>query len=144
MCRLADMGRFPATVHAGATLNVLVTVAFTLAVYAHWAASPCALPLWIALVLCLNLMPVAALRAAGWRDGKPYPTIEAMSFFGDQHRFPDWVYLAASANMAFWISLAWCADARLRPATALLGVQALALACSFAPVWLRPLGRSTA
>jgi hypothetical protein len=143
MNRLGDMGRFPALVHAGATLNVLLTVALTLAVFAHWGASPCALPLWVVLVLCLNLMPVAALRAVGWRANAPYPTIEQMSFAGDQHRFPDWVYLAASADMAFWIALAWCADATFPPQVALVGVQALALVCTFAPVWLRPLRKET-
>ncbi len=144
MNRLADMGRFPTLVHAGATLNVLLTIAFTLIVYAHYAALPWALPCWIALVLCLNLMPVAALRAIGWRAGAPYPPIEQMSVMGDQHRFPDWVYLAASADMAFWIALAWCAFSTLPPGTALLSVQFLALICTFAPVWLRPLRRTAA
>ena len=143
MNRLGDMGRFPALVHAGATLNVLLTIALTLAIFARWGMYPCALPLWIALVLCLNLMPVAALRAIGWRAEAPVPTIETMRFVGDQHRFPDWVYLAASADMAFWIALAWCADASFPPQEALLGVQALALVCTFAPVWLRPLRKET-
>ena len=141
MNRLGDMGRFPALVYAGATLNVLLTIAFTLAVFARWGTYPCALPLWIGLILCLNLMPVAALRSVGWRANAPFPVIEQMHFARDQHRFPDWVYLAASANMAFWIALAWCADATFHPQTALLGVQALALVCMLAPVWLRPLRR---
>ncbi len=138
MNRLADMTRFPAAVHAGATLNVLVTVALTLAVFARYGGLPWALPCWIALVLFVNVMPVALLRAAGWRAGIPSPPIEQMSFSGDQHRFPDWVYLAASADMAFWIALAWVADSLLLPLAALLGVQLLALVCTFAPVWLRP------
>ena len=137
MNRLGDMGRFPPLVHAGATLNVLITIAVTLIVYAHYGAYPWALPCWIALVLILNVMPVAALRASGWRMRLPYPAVERMQFAGDQHRFPNWVYLAASANMAFWIALAWCAYALLPAQTALLGVQALALVCTFAPVWLR-------
>ncbi len=144
MDRLGDMGRFPAPVHAGATLNVLLTIAFTLAVFARWGALPWALPVWIGIVLLLNLMPVMALRAAGWRAGAPYPPVEQMSFSGDQHRFPDWVYLAASADMAFWIALAWCAYATLPALPALVGVQALALVCTFAPVWLRPLRRRPA
>jgi hypothetical protein len=143
MNRLGDMGRFPALVHAGATLNVLLTIALTLAVFSHWGPSPYALPLWVGLVLCLNLMPVAALRAIGWRASAPYPAVEQMSLVGDQHRFPDWVYLAASADMAFWIALAWCADAAFPPEKALLGVQALALVCTFAPVWLRPFRKDT-
>jgi hypothetical protein len=144
MNRLGDMGRFPVPVHAGATLNVLLTIALTLAVFAHWGAYPCALPLWIGLVLCANLIPVAALRTVGWRANVPYPSIEQMSFVGDQHRFPDWVYLAASADMAFWIALAWCADATLKPQAALLGVQALAVICTLAPVWLRILRKESA
>ncbi len=137
MNRLGDMGRFPPLVHAGATLNILITVAVTLIVFAHYGAYPWALPCWIVMVLVLNVMPVAALRAVGWRMRLPYPAVEEMQFGGDQHRFPNWVYLAASANMAFWIALAWCAYALLPAQTALLGVQALALVCTFAPVWLR-------
>ncbi len=140
MNRLGDMARFPALVNAGATLNVLLTIAFTLAVYARYGSLPWALPGWIVLVLSLNLMPVAALRASGWRMRVPYPAIEQMQFSGDQHRFPDWVYLAASANMAFWIAVAWCADALLPAAAALPGVQLLAFVCTFAPVWLRLFG----
>ena len=137
MNRLEDMGRFPPAVHAGATLNVLVTIAVTLVVFAHYGALPWALPCWIAVVLALNLAPVVLLRAAGWRMREPYPPVERMSFGGDQHRFANWVYLAASANMAFWIALSWSAFALLPPQPALLGVQALALACISAPVWLR-------
>ncbi len=142
MNRLGDMGRFPPLVHAGATLNILLTIAVTLIVFAHFGGLPWALPCWIAVVLVLNVMPVAALRAVGWRMGEPYPAVERMNFGGDQHRFPDWVYLAASANMAFWVSLAWCAYSLLPASTALLGTQALALLCTFAPVWLRPLRRA--
>ena len=142
MNRLGDMGRFPALVHAGATLNVLLTIAITLIVFAHYGNLPWALPCWVALVLFLNVMPVVALRATGWRRSVPYPAVERMNFSGDQHRFPDWVYLAASANMAFWIALAWCAYALLPPAVALLGVQLLALVCTSAPVWLRAFRRS--
>jgi hypothetical protein len=143
MNHLADMGRFPVAVHAGATLNVVLTVAFTLIVFAHYGGLPWALPIWVAVVLFLNLMPVVALRAAGWRAGAPYPPIEEMNFSGDQHRFPDWVYLAASADMAFWIALAWCAYATLPALPALLGAQGLALVCTFAPVWLRPFRQGT-
>ncbi len=137
MNRLADMGRFPAVVHAGATLNVVLTIALTLAVFAHYGALPWALPCWTALVLALNVMPVVLLRASGWRMSFPYPAIEEMSFGGDQHRFPDWVYLAASADMAFWIALAWCAYSVFPAKPALLGMQMLAAVCTFAPVWLR-------
>lgn len=144
MNRLSDMGRFPVLVHAGATLNVLLTIAVTMIVFAHFAYLPWALPVWTAVVLFLNLAPVVMMRASGWRKDAPYPPVEQMNFFGDQHRFPDWVYLAASADMAFWIALAWCADALLPPTIALPGVQLLALVCTFAPVWLRVLRRRQA
>lgn len=144
MNRLGDMGRFPPAVHAGATLNILITVAITLPVFARFGGLPWALPCWIALVLAANVAPVALLRLAGWRKDAPYPPIERMSFGGDQHRFADWVYLAASANMAFWIALAWCAFALLPPGPALVGVQGLALICTLAPVWSRPLKSSAA
>ncbi len=143
MNRLGDMARFPALVNAGATLNILLTIAVTLIVFAHYGALPWALPAWVAMVLTLNVMPVVALRATGWRAREPYPPVEQMNFSGDQHRFPNWVYLAASANMAFWISLAWCAYALLPATNALPLVQALALLCTFAPVWLRPLRRGS-
>ncbi len=144
MNRLRDMGRFPVAVHFGATLNVLLTIAVTLVVFAHYGALPWALPCWVALVLFANLMPVVLLRATGWRASAPYPPVEQMSFGGDQHRFPDWVYLAASADMAFWIALAWCGFATLPSQTALVWVQGLALVCTLAPVWLRSLSRSNA
>ena len=137
MNRLGDMARFPPAVHAGATLNVLVTIALTLAVFARYGALPWALPCWDALVLLGKVMPVVLLRVLGWRAGAPFPPLARMSFGGDQHRFPDWVYLAASADMAFWIALAWVACSTLPPLPALLGVQLLALLCTFAPVWLR-------
>ena len=137
MNRLRDMGRFPVLVHAGATANVLVTVTITLFVFERTIAHPLALPGWIAVVLVLNLMPVLGLRAVCWRARAPVPAMEEMNFFGDQHRFPDWVYLAASANMAFWITLAWCAYTLLPAARAVPAVLALALVCTFAPVWLR-------
>ncbi len=139
MTRLGDMGLFTPLEHAGATLNVLITIAFTLPVFARFGGLPWALPCWIALVLTLNVAPVALLRLAGWRMDAPYPPVEQMSFGGDQHRFANWVYLAASANMAFWIALAWCAFALLPPVPALVGVQGLALVCTLAPVWLRTL-----
>ena len=137
MNRLGDMGRFPAAVHAGATLNVLLTVWVTSSVFARTAGHPLALPLWIALVLCLNLMPVVLLRALRWRAATPMPAVEQMDFFGDQHRFSDWVYLAASANMAFWIALSWTVYALAPRPGALPALLLLALLCTFAPVWLR-------
>ena len=142
MNSLRDMGRFPIAVHAGATLNVLVTVGVTLLILKRFAEYPLALPCWIALVLLLNLMPVVVLRAIGWRAGAPMPAVEEMNFFGDQHRFADWVYLAASADMAFWIALSWCAYTLLPLPPTLPAMLLLAFAFTFAPVWLRLLGPS--
>ena len=95
MNTLRDMGRFPAPVNAGATANVLLTLCATWWVRLHFASHPLALPAWIAFVLLINLMPVVVLRAVGWRSAAPMPTVEQMDFAGDQHRFADWVYLAA-------------------------------------------------
>jgi hypothetical protein len=137
MNTLRDMGHFPPLVNAGATLNVLITVGITLPVHARFAVYSLALPGWILVVLALNLTPVVLLRALRWRARAPMPTVEQMDFFGDQHRFADWVYLAASANMAFWITLAWCAYTLLPAAEALPAMLTLSLVCTLAPVWLR-------
>ena len=137
MNSLRDMGHFPTTVHAGATLNVLLTSAATYWVERRFGQNALALPCWIAAVLTLNLAPVVLLRAARWRALAPMPTVAQMDFFGDQHRFADWVYLAASANMAFWIALSWCAYVLFPGAWTLPSVLLLALACTSAPVWLR-------
>jgi hypothetical protein len=137
MNSLRDMGHFPVLVHAGATVNVLITVAATRLVFSSFGLEPLALPLWTGLVLFLNLMPVLLLRAVHWRAGEPMPTVEQMNFFGDQHRFADWVYVAASANMAFWIALSWCAYTLSPGGWTLPAMLILALFCTFAPVWLR-------
>jgi hypothetical protein len=137
MNTLRDMGHFPPLVNAGATLNVLITITATFWVCRHFAGLPLALPAWIAIVLTLNLMPVVVLRAVRWRAATPMPTVEQMDFVGDQHRFADWVYLAASANMAFWIMLSWCAFIVLPGVWTLPAVLLLALISTFAPVWLR-------
>jgi len=137
MNSLLDMGHFPVLVHAGATLNVLITIAATRLVFSIYARNTLALPLWAGLVLFLNLMPVLVLRAVRWRAGEPMPTVEQMNFFGDQHRFADWVYVAASANMAFWIALSWCAYTLAPGGWTLPAMLILALLCTFAPVWLR-------
>jgi hypothetical protein len=137
MNSLRDMGHFPPLVNAGATVNVLITIAVTFVVFGRFAGSAVALPAWVAVVLVVNLMPVILLRAIGWRAGAPMPVVEQMEFVGDQHRFADWVYLAASANMAFWIALSWCGFALTPGVGTLAAVLVLALVCTFAPVWLR-------
>ena len=153
MNRLADMGHFPALVNAGATLNVLVTIAVT-----HWIEPefpyigavhlwppitwpPVAQALaWTALVLALNLAPVILLRLTAKESGI-YPPLRRMNFIHDQHRFSDWVYLAASANMAFWILASWTVFAIHRKAPSLAVVEVIAALATFSPVLLRPLTR---
>ena len=134
MNRLGDMGHFPAIVNAGATLNVLLTIAVTWKYveprYTPWAA------VWVAVVLAVNLLPVVLLRLV-MGPATVFPPVARMNFFRDQHKFSDWVYVAASANMAFWVLLAWTVaelEHRLPVLLALLSVAAIA---TFSPVLLR-------
>lgn len=137
MNRLGDMLHFPAAVNAGATLNVLVTVALTWWVEARYPRLPGA---WLALVLALNLLPVAVLRM-GMGAGTVYPKLGQMDFFRDQHKFSDWVYVGASANMAFWILLTWTVATLLRTSGALMALELVAFLATFSPVLLRGYGR---
>ncbi len=135
MNRLADMGHFPVVVNAGATLNVLLTVSVT------WWLQPrypqvYAPVVWVAVVLCLNLLPVVLLRLS-LRPDTVYRTLGQMDFFADQHKFSDWVYLAASANMAFWILVSWSAFAVVPGKGTLFGVLGVAFLATFSPVLLR-------
>jgi hypothetical protein len=133
MNRLTDLLHFPALVNAGATLNVLVTIALT------WYVEP-RYPLlagpWVALILVLNLLPVALLRFT-ITPATQYPPLRHMDFLRDQHKFSDWVYVAASADMAFWILLAWTVSALHRTTAALAATLALAFLMTFSPVLLR-------
>jgi len=137
MNRLSDMLHFPPIVNAGATFNVLITISAT-----WWVAPryPSLAGLWVALVLVLNLLPVVLLRAT-ITPATQYPTVAAMNFFRDQHKFSDWVYVAASADMAFWILLTWTASALHRTQSALIAVLAVAALATFSPVLLRGLRR---
>ncbi len=65
-----------------------------------------------------------------------------MDFVRDQHKFSDWVYVAASADMAFWILLAWTASALYRTRPVLLLVEVAAFVVTFSPVLLRGLTTS--
>ena len=147
MDRLADMAHFPVLVNAGATTNILVTITATyfvqgwllggaLAPYAPVATLVPAPFVWTALVLALNLAPVLVLR---WRDPgtRPMPCLRDMDFVQDQHRFSDWVYLAASANMAFWILLSWTVFLLHHTPAALIAMLALSFLATFSPVLLR-------
>ncbi len=156
MDRLADMGHFPALVNAGATLNVLVTVALT-----HWIQPqfpyigsvqpwpPVTWPpvlqalAWTALVLVLNLAPVVLLRRTV-TPNTPFPPLRSMDFVRDQHKFSDWVYLAASANLAFWILTAWATFAVNHSARTLTVFEIVAGLATFSPVLLRRLTRKPA
>ncbi len=135
MDRLADMGHFPALVNAGATANVLLTVLIT------WNLVPrypqvYAPVVWTAVVLVVNLLPVVLLRAVSFNKS-PIPPLGRMDFFRDQHRFSDWVYLAASANMAFWVLVSWGIFAVAHSPMALWAVMMVALVATFSPVLLR-------
>jgi hypothetical protein len=135
MNRLGDMLHFPAIVNAGATLNVLVTILATWWVEPRW---PALAGLWVAIVLILNLLPVALLRL---KEGPAtvYPRLGEMNFFRDQHKFSDWVYVAASADMAFWVLLAWTASALFRTEGVLILLEVVAGLATFSPVLFRRL-----
>ncbi len=139
MNRLGDMLHFPAAVNAGATVNVMATIAVTWWLQPRYS-QPYAVLVWIALVLALNLLPVFVLRRT-MRTEEPTRRLGEMDFVRDQHRFSDWVYLAASANMAFWILLSWVTFAVRRDAAALLVLELVAFLATFSPVLLRPLLR---
>jgi hypothetical protein len=135
MDRLGDMGHFPALVNAGATVNVLATVAVTWFVEPKFP-EPYAPVAWIALVLAVNLLPVLLLRlTVGAKSG--VPTLATMDFVRDQHKFSDWVYVAASANMAFWVLGTWALAAVVHTGAALAGVLVVAALATFSPVLLR-------
>ncbi len=135
MDRLADMGHFPPLVNAGATANIVLTLLVTwwLVPQYHQIYAPV---VWTALVLLVNLLPVILLRALSFNPD-PVPPLRAMNFFRDQHRFSDWVYLAASANMAFWILVSWSVFAISHTPTTLLVVSTVAVLVTFSPVLVR-------
>jgi hypothetical protein len=135
MNRLADMGHFPALVHLGATTNVLCMVALTWIVVLRYP-QPMAPVLWIAIILACNLLPVILLRLS-LTPQTPYPSLANMDFVRDQHKFSDWVYVAASANMAFWVLTSWALFSRLHTPLSLGAMLAVALAATFSPVLIR-------
>ena len=133
MNRLGDMLHFPAVVNAGATVNVLVTVLATWWVAPRW---PGLAGVWVAAVLVVNLLPVVLLRLTD-REEREYPRLREMNFVRDQHRFSDWVYVAASADMAFWVLVAWTAAVVHRTVGVLVGVELVAGVVTFSPVLFR-------
>lgn len=135
MDRLSDMGHFPAAVNAGATANILMTVVVTWLLVPRFP-QPWAPVVWVAVVLTLNLLPVLLLRLT-LRADTHYPTLCTMNFVHDQHKFSDWVYVAASANMAVWVLTSWAVFSfRDRPST-LVAVLVVAALATFSPVLLR-------
>jgi hypothetical protein len=135
MNRLADMGHFPAVVNAGATVNVLLTVLVTFFVAPHFVQS-WAPVVWVACVLAVNLLPVIVLRI-GMTAATPMPTLGTMNFVRDQHKFSDWVYVAASANMAFWVLVSWAVFSWTHAVGVLAGVLVVAFVATFSPVLVR-------
>lgn len=137
---LRDMSRFPLPIYLGATGNILLTLALTYIVRGRYPR-PLALPLWAGGIISLNVLPVLLLRSRTDENTR-YPEIEEMSFFTDQHKFSNWVYAVASANMLFWIVLAWSLFTYRRNRKALAGMLLLAFVCTFFPVWIRLFRRS--
>ena len=148
MDRLSDMAHFPASVNAGATANILLTITavFFLVEYLPTSALSAYFPtmllttplLLTVLVLLLNLAPVVLLRALDRRrPARPVPTLRTMHFVHDQHRFSSWVYLAASANMAFWILASWSVFLFFASPAILALTLAVAFLVTFSPVLLR-------
>ncbi len=134
MDRLADMREFPALVRVGAAVNVAVTVAATWWVAVRFTG-PLVLLAWVVLVLVLNLMPVFLLRLT-MNASTPMPTLQSMDFVRDQHKFSDWVYVAASANMAFWVVVSWSVSRAGHAGWALAAVMAVGALHTFWPVVL--------
>jgi hypothetical protein len=135
MNRLSDMGHFPIKVNAAATANVLVTMTVTWLLVPRFP-QPWAPVAWIAAVLALNLLPVVLLRLTT-SAATSYPTLSQMDFVRDQHKFSDWVYVAASANMAFWVLVSWAIFSVSHTPVALAALLATALLATFSPALKR-------
>lgn len=135
MGSLFDLGLFPLAVCSGAVVNVLLTILVTRLVrHSGW---PVDLPEWVAIVLAANLLPVVLLRALTLKRETVYRPVREMSFNGDQHKFPIWVYALASFNMAVWVSASWIIFGRPdNPQLHLLLIAAALLVTSF-PLWVR-------
>ena len=137
---LKDMGRFPLSIYFGATGNVLMMISLTYLLRER-CESPLALPAWTGGVLSANVLPVLLLRSR-MDERTTYPEIEEMGFFGDQHKFSNWVYAVASANMLVWILLSWSLFSYRRNPRTLVAMLVLAFVCTFFPAWIRLFRRS--
>ena len=136
MNRLEDMGRFPIPVLAGATFNVLLTMGVVWHFEPRGYGYMFPLEQWLAGILILNLLPVVLLRRT-LGPSTVYPVIEEMNFFRDQHKFSNWVYVAASANMAFWVALTWILSNLGHIHTVILPLLVFAFLATFFPAWVR-------
>lgn len=138
MNRLSDMAHLPAIVHAGATANILLTLCVTFLLAPHFSGWGFAPFLWIAFVLFCNLLPVALLRLT-LKPTTEYPALRDMNFFRDQHKFSDWVYVAASFNMGFWVLFGWAIFSvpQIYSTATLEILLVVAFLVTFAPVLLR-------
>jgi len=136
MNRLSDLGHFPALVNLGASVNIVFTLAITWWIQPRYAEMFAPL-LWVALVLSLNLLPVILLRLTLTTD-TVYRPLGKMDFVRDQHKFSDWVYLAASANMAFWILAGWSVFSIKHTGTTLGAMLLVAFLATLLPVIVRP------
>jgi hypothetical protein len=135
MRSLLDLGLFPLAVSAGAVVNVLFTVVVTR--WVRHGGLPVTLVEWIAMVLAANLLPVVILRVLTLKPGATFRPVRQMSFVGDQHRFPLWVYLLASANMTLWIVVSWVTFGKPDdPRTHVFLIAAAILVTAF-PIWVR-------
>lgn len=132
---LRDMGRFPVPIYVGATGNILFTILLTYLIHKRYHERIVML-LWAGGIISANVLPVMLLRTQ-LDDTTQYPQIEHMDFFADQHKFASWVYAIASANMFFWVVLAWTMFSYRRSPMTLLGVLGLAFVCTFFPAWVR-------
>lgn len=139
MNRLSDLAWFPALVNLGASVNIVVTLAATWWLQPRYPQvfAPMA---WVAVVLFLNLLPVVLLRLT-LKPDTVYRPLGKMDFIHDQHKFSDWVYLAASANMAFWILAGWSVFSVSHTVGTLVAVLLVAFVVTFSPVIVRPLLR---
>jgi hypothetical protein len=133
MTQLEDMLHFPILVNAGATINVMLMIAATWYIEPR---HPGRVIYWVAAVLAANLVPVALLRLT-LRKSTPYPMLKDMNFFRDQHKFSDWVYMAASLNMAFWILVAWRLSLQMHSMETLFKLEAVAGLVTYSPVVIR-------
>ena len=142
MNRLSDLALFPAMVNLGASVNIVLTLAVTWFVQPRYPQVFAPL-LWVAFILFLNLLPVVLLRLT-LKPGTVYRPLGKMDFVRDQHKFSDWVYLAASANMAFWILVGWSIFTVSHTEVTLTAMLLVGFVTTFLPVIVRPLGLFTA